>query len=194
MLSQTYWNERYLKHDTGWDLGEISRPLKEYFDQLTNRKLRILIPGCGNAYEAEYLFKLGFEHVYLIDLSQEALNAFQTRNPEFPKDQLICGNFFQHHEKYDLMVEQTFFCAIDPKLRADYVKHASTLLNPGGKLIGLLFDDPLNTEHPPFGGSKTEYEELFEPYFELNTLEKAYNSIGPRQNRELFIKLINKAC
>ena len=44
-----YWQQRYQSGLTGWDTGGITTPLKEYFDQLQNRHLRILIPGCGHA-------------------------------------------------------------------------------------------------------------------------------------------------
>ena len=60
LLDTNYWNERYLKNDFGWDLGTISPPLKEYFDQIKNKNLSILIPGAGNSYEAEYLVNNGF--------------------------------------------------------------------------------------------------------------------------------------
>lgn len=62
----------------------------------------------------------------------------------------------------------------------------ASLLNPKGKLAGLLFDFPLTTEGPPFGGSATEYLNLFSDKFTIKTLEKAHNSIKPRQNKELF--------
>ena len=62
----------------------------------------------------------------------------------------------------------------------------ASLLNPKGKLAGLLFDFPLTNEGPPFGGSKTEYTNLFSNSFYLKTLEIAYNSIKPRENKELF--------
>lgn len=61
------------------------------------------------------------------------------------------------------------------------------LLKPKGKLVGLLFNDVLNTDHPPFGGNKIEYLPYFEQLFKLNMFEPAYNSIKPRANRELFI-------
>ena len=93
-LSKDLWNERYENQDTGWDIGHISTPLKEYFEQLENKNIKILIPGCGNAYEAEYLYELGFKQVHLIDWAQKALDNFQKRNPKFPKSQLICGDFF----------------------------------------------------------------------------------------------------
>ena len=54
--TKNYWTNRYSKAKTGWDIGYPSTPLKTYFDQLENKDLRILIPGAGNAYEAEYLF------------------------------------------------------------------------------------------------------------------------------------------
>ncbi len=188
-LDSKFWENRYLNNETGWDIGNISTPLKEYFDQLSNIDLKIIIPGCGNAYEAEYLFNLGFKNIFLVDYSQTALNQFSNRVPNFPKTQLICENFFNHDNHYDLMVEQTFFCAIDPSLRQNYVKHCSKILYPNGKLVGVLFNDTLNIDKPPFGGNISEYKKLFTPHFNIEKMEKAYNSIEPRKDRELFIKL-----
>jgi methyl halide transferase len=54
MFNDQYWSERYEKSQTGWDVGNVSPALKDYFDQLTDKSISILIPGCGNAYEAEY--------------------------------------------------------------------------------------------------------------------------------------------
>lgn len=73
-LSKEFWSARYEEETTGWDLGQVSPPLKKYFDQLENKNLRILIPGCGNGYEAEYLFRLGFMNVHVVDLSEHPLN------------------------------------------------------------------------------------------------------------------------
>jgi hypothetical protein len=56
-LSKDYWNNRYEADEIGWDLKIISPPLKAYIDQLTDKNIRILIPGCGSGYEAEYLLK-----------------------------------------------------------------------------------------------------------------------------------------
>jgi methyl halide transferase len=191
-LSPEYWNKRYSEQDISWDIGYPSTPIKEYFDQLADKDLEILIPGCGNAYEAEYLYEKGFKNISLIDISPVAINNFHKRVPGFPKDQLLCENFFDQTRTYDLIVEQTFFCAIDPALRPAYAKKMHELLKPGGKLIGLLFDCKFESKPPPFGGSKDEYVRYFEPYFLFKTFEKAYNSIPPRAGRELFIDLIKK--
>lgn len=191
-LNQDYWTKRYQDQETGWDVGEVSTPLKAYIDQLTNKELKILIPGAGNAYEAEYLYKKGFKNVFVIDISEEPLRNILKRSPDFPSEQLIHGDFFEHTTTYDLIIEQTFFCAIDPSLRSNYAKKMERLLNKGAKLVGVLFDDPLNTEHPPFGGNKVEYVNYFEPYFTFKTFDPCYNSIKPRAGRELFIVLEKK--
>lgn len=188
-LNSENWNRRYQNNDTGWDIGFVSTPIKDYIDQLENKSLKILIPGCGNAYEAEYLHKQGFTNVYVIDIAQGALKNLKKRCPHFQEEQLICGDFFDHSNNYDLIIEQTFFCAIDPKLRQGYVKKMKELLKPKGKLVGLLFNAPLNTDRPPFGGDKKEYLRLFKNYFNSVKINDSFNSIPSRQGREFFIMM-----
>jgi len=191
-LSQTYWNNRYLNQETGWDIGCISAPLKSYFDQLTNKDIKILIPGAGNAHEAIYLHQQQFTQVHVVDYAAQPIANIQTQHPSFPKHHLICSDFFEHTEQYDLIIEQTFFCALNPSLRPQYVAHMQKLLKHTGKLVGLLFDDELPGDTPPFGGNKTEYKALFEKQFTINIMETAYNSIAPRKDRELFVSLSPK--
>ena len=189
-LSEAFWDNRYQTNDIGWDIGRVSKPLKAYIDQLTNKNLKILIPGAGNAYEAEYLWHNGFKNIYVIDLSKTALTNLKNRIPNIPNEQLIHGNFFDLEDTFDLILEQTFFCALNPDLRPNYARKMSGLLHEKGKLAGLLFDDSLNENHPPFGGSKSEYINYFEPYFDLEIIDTCYNSIESRKGRELFIKFL----
>ena len=189
-LSEKSWDNRYQNQDIGWDLGKVSSPLKAYFNHLNNKDLKILIPGGGNSYEAEYLFNLGFKNVFVVDLSKTALNNIKKRVPNFPDSQLILGDFFNVNDTFDLIVEQTFFCAIHPSLRKDYVSKMYNLLEINGKLVGVLFDAPLYKNRPPFGGSKQEYLLYFKKLFKINIFEKCYNSEPSRKGKELFIKLI----
>jgi|TARA_B110000977_G_scaffold90888_1_gene120674 thiopurine S-methyltransferase len=191
-LSENAWDNRYLNNDIAWDLGEVSPPLKAYFDQLTNKEIKILIPGGGNSYEAAYLFEKGFENVWVVDLSKTAIANIQRSIPKFPPSQLIQGDFFDMEDSFDFIVEQTFFCAIDPSLRADYVVKMNSLLKPKGTLVGVLFNVPLNKEKPPFGGNKAAYIEQFKRFFEIQKMEACYNSFGNRKGRELFIILGKK--
>lgn len=191
-----YWTQRYLDNNTGWDLGTPSTPLKTYFDQLTDKNISILIPGAGNSYEAEYLFRNGFLNVDVLDISDKPLIKFADRNPGFPKGQLIEGDFFAFKGKYDLIIEQTFFCSFPPKpaTRHLYAKKMHELLKPDGKLIGLWFDIPLkeDMEKRPFGGTKKEYLNYFSSLFNIYTFDKCYNSEPSRMNNELFGILIRK--
>lgn len=182
-----YWQKQYKTGKTGWNIGYISPPIKTYIDQLTDKNLTILIPGAGNAYEAEYLFEKGFTNVFVLDIVKFPLENFLKRFPEFPENQIIKDDFFKHEERYDLIFEQTFFSALPVEKRSLYVEKVYELLKPNGKLVGLLFDRDFDSAFPPFGGNKEVYQNLFSKKFHLKVLEKAYNSIKPRHNNELFI-------
>ncbi len=184
-----FWDEQYLNNRTGWDIGYVSTPLKEYFDQLRNKDIFILIPGAGRAWEAEYLFNKGFVNTFVLDYSAEAVMEFHQRVPQFPKEKIITDDFFSHNGRYDLIIEQTFFSSLFPQQRKHYALTVDKLLKNEGKLVGLLFNHKFNFDGPPFGGTENEYFELFKPYFELLVFETAYNSIKPRKGRELFILL-----
>ena len=191
-LSEFFWENKYKQNKIGWDLGEVSPPLKTYFDQLINKDLKILIPGGGYSYEAEYLFNRGFNNTYVVDISKTALDNIKNRVPEFPSSQLIHADFFDLNDTFDLIIEQTFFCAINPNLRANYAVKMKDLLNEKGKLVGVLFDAKLNKDHPPFGGNIKEYTTYFEPYFRMDVFTKCYNSFHNRQEMELFMKFVKK--
>jgi thiopurine S-methyltransferase len=185
-----YWTQRYQEERTGWDIGYPSTPLKTYIDQLTDKSIKILIPGAGNAYEAEYLWQQGFTNVFIMDIAPVPLKAFAKRNPEFPTLQLLHTDFFTHQDQYDLILEQTFFCSFVPtaKNRFAYAKQMNSLLKPSGKLVGVWFNIPLtgDMEKRPFGGTKELYLKYLSKYLEVISFEPCYNSIKPRQGSELF--------
>ncbi len=186
-MNKKYWEERYLKNEIGWDVGNITTPLKEYINQIADKTIKILLPGAGNGYEFEYLYNRGFKNTYVLDIANAPLKNIRKRMPHINPEKIINSDFFQFNDTFDLIIEQTFFCALNPDLRKKYVEKAHQLLNTKGKIAGLLFDFPLTTEGPPYGGCKEEYEALFSKKFTLKTLEKAYNSIKPRADKEFFI-------
>ena len=187
-MNANYWSSRYQDKQTAWDLGEASAPLVKMVEGI-EKNAEILIPGCGNAYEAEFLFNSGYKNVHLIDIAKEPLEAFKKRNETFPNRQIILGDFFEHTGFYDYIIEQTFFCAIDPILRSKYVIKTHQLLNTNGKLLGVLFDRDFE-EGPPFGGSKEEYQSLFNKVFRKVEIKECIHSIQPRLGAEVTIKCI----
>jgi SAM-dependent methyltransferase len=191
-LDQNYWETQWQSKKTGWDIGQASPAITEYFKQYPNKNAAILIPGCGNAYEAEYLVANGFKNITLIDISPKAVETLKAKFADMLEVKIFCEDFFQHKGSYDLIVEQTFFCAIPPFRRNEYAEKTASLLNENGKLIGVLFDKQFNQPFPPFGGCPCEYKPIFEPYFTIKKMEECYNSIPPRHKSEVFINLIKK--
>ena len=191
-LGKEFWDKHYKSQTTAWDLGEVSPPIKNYIDQLTDKNINILIPGCGNTYEAEYLLLKGFNNITLIDISPTLVEKLQIKFKNNSAIKIIQGDFFALNGQYDLILEQTFFCAISPSLREKYAKIMHELLTENGKLAGVLFNRTFDFQGPPFGGTKDEYKLLFENYFNFKTFDKCYNSFSKRENTELFINLIKK--
>lgn len=188
-----FWETRWQTGQTGWDLGAASPPLIRYADQIpvARRSLRVLIPGCGNGYEAIHLLENGFTNLTMLDIAPTAIARMRERLDNQVPDweahlRLVNGNFFELSGPFDLILEQTFFCALDPSLRLAYAQKMHELLSPGGKLAGVLFDKDF-VGGPPFGGHANEYRLLFEPLFRIKTMAPCYNSIAPRAGAEVFV-------
>jgi SAM-dependent methyltransferase len=191
MKPSEFWENKYQAQETGWDLQAVSPPLKSIIDSITDKNTRILIPGCGNAYEAGYLVELGFTDITVIDIAPTPVaklkNTFS--NNEI---QIILGDFFDHSGQYDLILEQTFFCALNPDLRKDYAQKCYDLLKPNGSIRGVLFNIIFEKEGPPFGGTINEYRDLFSPLFNIVQMDKCSNSVPARMGNEIIIELTKK--
>ena len=183
-LDGTYWDLQWKSKTTGWDLGEPSPPLVRIIDSIEDNTSAILIPGCGSGYETTYLLEKGFTNITLIDISETACELLSNKFASHPEVHICCEDFFEHRGTYDIIIEQTFFCALPPAWRQRYVWKMFQMLNPKGILAGLLFDRQFE-KSPPFGGSRAEYIQLFQHSFDISKLETAENSVLPRANSEL---------
>jgi SAM-dependent methyltransferase len=154
---------------------------------LEDKNIRVLIPGCGNTYEAEYLLEQGFTNVTVIDIAPTLVDNLKTKFKDNPNITIILGDFFEHQGMYDIIIEQTFFCALPPTMRQKYVWKMHQLLANKGKITGLLFNRTFESG-PPFGGSQEEYTLLFQQAFKFLKMEVCQNSATPRAGSELFIE------
>lgn len=191
-LDHAYWDAQWERGEIGWDVGYASPAITEYMAQYPDKNAAILIPGCGNAYEAEYLAEHGFTNITLMDIAPRAVELLQEKFADTKAVSVLCGDFFDHKGNYDLLIEQTFFCAIPPDRRKEYAQKAASLLNEHGKIVGLLFDRTFEEQDPPFGGCPCEYKPIFEPHFVVKTMEECHNSIPSRAHAEVFINLVRK--
>lgn len=188
-IDAAYWNERWLRQETGWDVGYAAPAIAKYLMERVDKNASILIPGCGNAYEAAFLLEQGFTAITVLDFAPEAVQLLQKKFEGNSAINVVHENFFDHEGSYDVIVEQTFFCAIHPQQRLQYAQKAAALLRPKGRLTGLLFNKKFEKAGPPFGGNVQEYRHLFEQFFIIEKMEPCYNSIAPRAGAELFVVL-----
>ncbi len=188
-ITQNFWNNLYTKNSTGWDIGYASPPIKNYFEKAKNKDARILLPGAGNAYEAEFLYNSGFNNIYVLDYVEAPINNFLKRTPNFPKDNIFLEDFFEHKGSYDYIIEQTFFTSFLPKDRVRFVNKIYDLLNDGGKYVGLFFNHEFGKAFPPYGAEQGTYKKLFSEKFTFNEFYICKDSIKPRLGREFFFEL-----
>ena len=120
-LDKAYWDNQYQSNNARWDLGQVSSPIKAYIDKLENKHASILIPGCGNTYEAEYLLQQGFTNITVIDIAPTLVERLKHKFKANTNIKVVLGDFFEHQGVYDYIIEQTFFCALPPKMRQKYV-------------------------------------------------------------------------
>ncbi len=170
------WNLRYNNNDTPWDRGESTPELRELlktFPELWTNK-RVLVPGCGRAYDAEEIAKVA-DFVVAADVSEiairEARERFSAENVEW-----LVADFFKELERdgeFDIIFEHTFFCAIPPEMREAYAEKMGRLLKPDGLLIGLFYlDDEDEFTGPPWPTRTYDIERYFAERFERVPLEK----------------------
>jgi len=191
-FDQSYWDNRYKENDIPWDIGYPAPAIIDHLAKLDLTEKDILIPGGGNSYEAQWLLENSSASVTVIDLSPTLIEALKQRFNAFgSRIRLIQGDFFDHDASYDIIIEQTFFCALSPHLRTEYVSKMYALLKAKGTLCGLMFNMTFEKNGPPFGGSAEEYQSLFEFHFENIKLHQTSLSIPPRKGNEIFIE-INK--
>ena len=189
------WEERYLQGDTGWNLHQPSPPLVHLMQHLPPeaRNWSILFPGAGESPDPAYWFSHGFKHVYVIDVSPTARKSFLSHHPDFPAHQYLIQDFFELREsKWRLIVEQTFYCAIQPEQRQAYAATMQRILLPEGELQGLWFERTFPFPGPPFGGNRHLYQSELEPFLTLMEAEICPHSASPRAGTELWMKWIPK--
>ncbi len=185
-LNAEYWEQRHQKNDTPWHLKDVSQPLATYIDQIGNKNISVLIPGAGHYHEAKYLWKKGFRDIAICDISPTAIAKIKVKLDEFKGIQYITDDFFKISGKYDLILEQTFFCALNPYYRQTYVEKMKDILSDSGKLVGVLFASHFLFEGPPYGGDIQEYKELFKNILHIKIMELCTNSNKPRMENEVF--------
>ncbi|HSG24004.1 MAG TPA: methyltransferase domain-containing protein [Azonexus sp.] len=186
-----FWSKRFGEGITPWDAGGVPAAFQRFIAQQP-APLNTLIPGCGSAWEAAHLAKLGWP-VTALDFSPTAVatartvlqNAATIETTAGPRVDVICDDFFTFSPvaPYALIYERAFLCALPRKLWTDWGKRVAELLQPGGLLAGFFFlcEQP---KGPPFGVLPEELEALLSANFVLIEDAAVNDSIPVFSGRE----------
>jgi hypothetical protein len=194
------WAKLWEKGDLlPWDRGRpspaLEGTLKDHRDvvggaMIDGRRKTALVPGCGRGVDVLLLQSFGYNAVGL-EVSEGAVAACKQYAEEHGNDypvkdeqigkgsrKFVLGDFYANdfledtNQKFDLIYDYTFFCAMRPSMRPAWAKRMSELLadSPTANLICLEFptDKPAAAGGPPFGSpSKAYIEHLSHPGEEI---------------------------
>jgi SAM-dependent methyltransferase len=160
-----FWDVRYASGETPWDFHGVPATLKEFLK--TSQPGSVLIPGCGAGYEVRAFHEAGWK-ITAIDFSPVAVERARSELGALAR-LVMQADFFTHDfgtERFDVIYERTFLCALPPDLWSAYIKRMTQLLRPGGKLVGIfLYGD--QAEPPPYPLTPEKARELFKEKFSL---------------------------
>jgi methyl halide transferase len=188
------WQKHYVEDDLRWDLGQVAPPFVRLWEEKKLGQGRVIIPGCGRGHEVLFLAENGFQ-VTGLDYAPGAVDLLsQSLKENGLQADVLHQDFFQlgedHHSKYDLMLEQAFFCAIHPSKRSAYVETATRILNKGGLLAGLFYETH-EKGGPPFNTTPQDILDHFSDDFHIEALEKTPHSVEKRKDKE-WLGLLRK--
>lgn len=158
-----FWESRYRDNVIPWDAGKVPASLQEYA-RTRSPGARILIPGCGSAYEAAYLSDKGCD-VLAIDFSPAAVEAARKNLAGFGDIVRLADFFdFDFGQPFDVVYERAFLCALPRTMWSGYTDRCAKLLKPNGVIAGFFFFAE-TLKGPPFGTSQAELDTLMQPHF-----------------------------
>ncbi len=186
-----FWNSFYENKTTPWDLASYAEPFKTYLDSpYCIKSGHVGVIGCGNGHECDLLIDYNFT-VTGIDFANQAIqntqNKFKNKGVLNERGFTLQEDFFKLdlENYFDVILEHTFFCAINPKLRYDYVRKIVQMLKPDGYLIALwwIMD---KEDGPPYGVTQSQIFKYFAKNFNIELAYVPNNSHKTRFNSELF--------
>lgn len=159
-----------------WDAGGTPAELDQYL-AAEGAGGRVLIPGCGTAYEVQAFLRAGY-HVSAIDFSPAAVEMAKLQIGALPAE-LYFGDFFTYAfgvREFDVIYERAFLASLPRAMWHDYAARVYELLRQGGKLIGFfLYGDKQGG--PPFCLANGELGTLLGEYFERTASLRVRNSV-----------------
>jgi len=193
----SFWAGVYAQKQDGWELGGAhpflsSRTWKGF------EEAKILVPGAGRGHDAALIAEcLPLATVQALDIAPQAQADALTKYSAKKNLSYLCEDVFgffkaQEDASWDLVFEHTFFCAIDPLMRTEYVREVTRILRPSGSWRGIFF----LLEHaggPPFATTQWELRELTRKHFDIRMWDRIEKSPSGRTHKELWAEFSKRS-
>ncbi|KAL6909541.1 hypothetical protein ACP4OV_001822 [Aristida adscensionis] len=204
------WRRCWEEGVTPWDLGEPTPAVVELAraGTLPGGGATVLVPGCGAGYDVAALAGAG-RFVVGLDVCDAAIQKAKQLSSSSPNDDFfafVAADFFtwEPQEKFDLIFDYTFFCALHPSMRSAWAKRMADLLKPDGELITLMYLVEGQEAGPPFNTTvlhtiksamrsvvlytstiDANYEEVLNPLgFQITCIQDNQVAVEPRKGME----------
>lgn len=187
-----YWEEAYRRGDDGWELGAPAPPLVRAVGGLATGSHAVVL-GCGRGHEARLVARAGWRRVTAVDFAPTALAEARRLSAGDDaagciawRDQDVFTLGRTDPGVFDLAVEHTCFCAIDPARRTEWVDAVCGALEPGGVFLALFYAHG-RPGGPPFATSRAEVEGLVRGPFDVQQIEVPPDSVERRRGEEILV-------
>jgi SAM-dependent methyltransferase len=196
-----FWEHYYHEPEIPWDLGAAAPPLVHWLENnptcfQQHAIVKVVVLGAGAGHDAALFTQPNGlsknSTVTGLDYAPSAIQMATKRYGKIPNlqfEQADCLNLTNGplaaslHHTFDLAIEHTFFCAIQPEQRDAYIENLCFVLKPKGYFLGLFWNHG-GPGGPPFDTTPEAIQQHFAPHFHLLTLDQATGSHPRRQNKE----------
>lgn len=185
----SFWNDRYLARETGWDKGRTAPPIERMLREgLVVNGASMLVLCAGRGHDAISAARQGYR-VAAVDFAEQAAEAIRSASRQSGLEVEVVeadvlGLPSTHPGRFDAALEHLAFCALPPERRQDYARMLHAVLRRGGVYFGLFFAHG-RPGGPPFTTSEEELREIFSPLFDIARLVPARDSFPSRAGEEL---------
>ncbi|SCK05125.1 methyltransferase domain-containing protein [Vogesella sp. LIG4] len=172
-----FWDQRYQQHSTPWDTAGLPGSFADEAGRLLQAgSRRVLVPGCGSAYEVAALAQQGCQ-VLAVDFSAPAVARARELHPELAH-LIQQADFFSAATDgpWDWVYERAFLCALPPRMREAYAARMAAILPAGAVLAGYFY---LGDKRggPPYTIAPAALQALLGRYFVLERQLKPLGSL-----------------
>ncbi|KAG1328242.1 Thiocyanate methyltransferase 1 [Cocos nucifera] len=183
------WEKSWEEGLTPWDLAQPTPVVQHLVQRESLPTGRVLVPGCGSGYDVVAIASPE-RYVVGLEISHSAVKKAKEWSSSLSNANyftFLVADFFtwQPTELFDLIFDYTFFCAIDPCMRAAWARKVRDLLKPDGELITLIYLISDQDEGPPYNVTVADYENVLNPVgFKALSIVDNELAVGPRKGRE----------